>query len=256
MLVAFTYAVPAQTQPLSDKLLQGMSRDLHKLSPATEHGNGNLRPENKILNNAPRGQDRNKQAAQNAPFDYYVLSLSWSPSYCADNGRKPNARQQCGTGRNHSFIVHGLWPQYERGFPQSCAHNQANAQVPRDMASGLSDIMPSAGLMRHQWRKHGTCTGLSQRDYFNTIRDAYQAVTVPPALRNVTSPRMVDPVLIEKAFIAANPGLSAKAIAVTCKRRRLQEVRICMDKGLNFRPCREVDRKSCRSRNITLLPNR
>jgi ribonuclease T2 len=88
------------------------------------------------------------------------------------------------------------------------------------------------------------------------MRNAYQAVTVPPALRAVSSPRSVDPQLVEKAFIAANPGLPADAIAVTCNRRRLQEVRICMDKNLKFRTCGEVDRSSCRSRSVNLLPNR
>ena len=58
---------------------------------------------------------------QNEPgkFDYYVLALSWSPSYCqAAQERAPNRApdQQC-SGRPFSFVVHGLWPQYERGFP-------------------------------------------------------------------------------------------------------------------------------------------
>src|SRR5262249_40589503 len=57
---------------------------------------------------------------QNAPgqFDYYVLSLSWSPSFC-ETATGNARRQQCGT-RPFSFVVHGLWPQYERGFPESC----------------------------------------------------------------------------------------------------------------------------------------
>lgn len=194
-------------------------------------------------------------ARENKAFDFYVLSLSWSPSFCADNGNRASARQQCGTGRQFAFIAHGLWPQYQHGYPDSCSHIQANEMVPRDIVSALSDIMPSAGLMRHQWRKHGTCAGLSQRDYFTTLRQAYQAVTVPPSLRNVAAPRMVDPTLIEKAFIAANPGLPADAIAVTCNRRRLKEVLICMNRDLKFRSCAEVNRKACRSRTVTLLPN-
>ena len=57
---------------------------------------------------------------QNTPgqFDYYVLALSWSPSFC-ETATGNARRQQCGA-RPFSFVVHGLWPQYERGFPESC----------------------------------------------------------------------------------------------------------------------------------------
>lgn len=257
---ALSLAIPvaATAQPLSDKLLQDMAKDLHKLSPLQKEQPA-LRPENKIPQHAPLRLPRELQqeipSASDADFDFYVLSLSWSPSFCAENGSRGNARQQCGTGRAYGFVAHGLWPQYERGYPQSCNHHQANDLVPRDVVSALSDIMPSAGLMRHEWRKHGTCSGLNQRDYFATLRMAYQAVTIPPALRNVATLRRVDPQLIEKAFIAANPALPANAIAITCSRNHLQEVRICMDKNLKFRACNEVDCHSCRSRSVMLLPN-
>lgn len=252
--LALAFTVPATAQSLSDKLLQGMAKDvggdLGKLAP---RNNPALQPENKIPQRAPVNPPLNRQDTN---FDFYVLSLSWSPSFCANNANSSNARQQCGAGRNFGFIAHGLWPQYDQGFPESCAHPQANDPVPRDIVSALSGIMPSAGLMRHEWRKHGTCAGISQRDYFTTLRNATQSVTIPPALRNIASARMVDPQLIENAFIAANPGLPADAIAVTCNRRRLEEVRICMDTGLKFRSCGQVDRNACRSRSVTLLPNR
>ncbi len=258
-----TMTVSASAQSLSDKLMQDMARDsgqaLRKLTPL-QKDQPSLRPDNKIPQRPPLRLPAEPQqkspAAPDADFDFYVLSLSWSPSFCAENGRRGNARQQCGSGRAYGFVAHGLWPQYERGYPESCNHAQANDQVPRDVVSALSDIMPSAGLMRHEWRKHGTCAGLNQRDYFTTLRNAYQAVTIPPALRTVAAPRSADPQLIEKAFIAANPALPANAIAVTCSRNRLQEVRICMDKGLKFRACKEVDRNACRSRSVTLPPNR
>src|ERR1700676_4796019 len=61
---------------------------------------------------------------QNAPgeFDFYVLSLSWSPSFCeeaSERGNEGRSQVQCG-GRPFSFVVHGLWPQYEHGFPDYC----------------------------------------------------------------------------------------------------------------------------------------
>ena len=97
-------------------------------------------------------------------FDFYVLSLSWSPSYCEAEGDNAN-RQQCDIGRPYAFVVHGLWPQFERGFPADC--DTAEREVDNDTLRSLYDIMPSSGLIRHEWRKHGTCSGLSQHDYFH-----------------------------------------------------------------------------------------
>ena len=49
---------------------------------------------------------------------------------------------------------------------------------------------------------------------------------------------------LEDAFITINPGLRP-TISVTCS-RRLNEVRVCMSKDLEFRACDEIDRRACR----------
>ncbi|WP_420960023.1 ribonuclease T2 family protein [Brucella sp. IR073] len=186
-------------------------------------------------------------------FDFYVLSLSWSPSYCATEGRRAD-RQQCSSSRPYAFVAHGLWPQNESGYPQDCPTD--NPYVPRGLVSQMRDIMPSAGLMGHEWRKHGSCSGLSQTDYFSAVRRAYEAITIPASFRNATANRDVDPMLVEKAFIAANPGIPAGGIAVTCKDGHLEDVRICMTKDLEFRSCGEVDANACRRRSVAMPPVR
>lgn len=187
-------------------------------------------------------------------FDFWVLALSWSPSYCAAEGKDANS-QQCGGSRPYGFIVHGLWPQFERGYPADCPTDRPLA-VPRDALRALYDIMPSAGLIRHQWRKHGTCSGLSREDYFATLRAARERVVVPNDYRRLEDYRTVDPGDIERGFIAANPGLDAAGIAVTCDRRYLREVRICMTTSLEFRTCPEVDRRACSRRKSVMPPAR
>lgn len=191
-------------------------------------------------------------------FDFYILSLSWSPSFCTLDRRNNNS-EQCDISRRDGFLVHGLWPQNENGYPQDCALGSKARQrnyVPRQIATELSDIMPSAGLIRHQWRKHGTCSGLSQDAYFSTLRQAFDKIIIPPSLKNVSTTRRVDPMLIEKAFIAANPAMKSNGISVTCKQNYLQEVRICMTKDLRLRSCAAVDRAACRSRSVTLPATR
>lgn len=190
-------------------------------------------------------------ATPNSNFDFYVLALSWSPSYCASEGSKANG-QQCATGRRHGFVVHGLWPQFEQGYPQDC--DVREREVSRAIANSLSDIMPSRGLAAYQWRKHGSCSGLNQNAYFQQVRDAYQRVTIPPRFRSGTVPASISPRIVEDAFITANPGLPRDAIAVTCDRKLLREVRICLDQDLDFRSCREVDRGECRQ-NMVSMPS-
>ena len=192
-------------------------------------------------------------AASGGNFDFYVLSLSWSPSYCAAEGGKAD-RQQCAGTRPYAFIVHGLWPQYEQGYPRDCPTNRP--QVEPRTAHGLYDIMPSAGLVRHEWKTHGACTGLDQADYFRTLRAAREKVAIPAQYRQLDRYRQVAPGEVEAAFLRANRKLPANGVAVTCDRRFLRDVRICMTKGLEFRSCPQVDRRSCRNSKVVMPPVR
>jgi ribonuclease T2 len=186
-------------------------------------------------------------------FDFYVLSLSWSPSYCEAEGDDANP-QQCAAGRPYAFVVHGLWPQFESGYPQDC--RVAERDVPAERLRSLYDLMPSAGLIRQQWRKHGSCAGLLQRDYFSLLRQARERVAIPPEFQRLSTYRSVDPDAVEDAFLRSNPGLSPGGVAVTCDRRYLREVRICMGKDLSFRACPEVDVRACRRAKTVMPPIR
>lgn len=189
-------------------------------------------------------------AARGTGFDFYVLSLSWSPSFCEAEGERAN-RGQCGPERDLAFIVHGLWPQFERGYPEFCASGEPE-RVPEELIATALDIMPSAGLIGHQWRKHGSCTGLSQREYLEATREAFRRVAIPQGLSRAMADRTADPDDVEGVFLEANPGLPANGIAVTCAEGRLAEVRICMSKGLDFRTCPEVDERACRASTISV----
>ncbi len=191
---------------------------------------------------------------QNEPgkFDFYVLSLSWSPSYCEQAGERA-PRQQCGA-RPYSFVVHGLWPQYERGFPEFC-QNPA-PRLKRNIVSSMLDMMPAPRLIFNEWDKHGVCSGLSARAYFETIRKARAAVKIPEDYLAPQSVLTVSPGEVEDAFVAANPGMSRAGIAVTCGGPRLSEVRICFSRDLQFRECPEIDKRACRREQLRMPPVR
>jgi ribonuclease T2 len=199
-----------------------------------------------------------QDSRQNAPgeFDFYVLSLSWSPSFCeeaAERGNGSRSQAQCG-GRPFSFVVHGLWPQYERGFPEYC--QRPAPRLERNIMTSMLDLMPAPGLIYNEWDKHGTCSGLGEKAYFETIRKARAAVKIPEDFLQLSDTKEVAPAEIENAFIKANPGLPETAISVTCNRTRLSEVRICMSKDLQFRACEELDRRACRREQVTMPPIR
>jgi ribonuclease T2 len=191
---------------------------------------------------------------QNAPgeFDFYVLSLSWSPSYCeAAQERAPNRAPdpQC-SGRPFSFVVHGLWPQYEQGFPSFC-------QVPaprldRGIVSGMLDLMPSPRLIFHEWDRHGTCSGLSAHAYFESVRKARAVVKIPADYIELDKPATVKPDDVADAFVKANAGLSRADFAVTCDSKRLSEVRVCLNKDFSFHECPETARRACRRDSIVV----
>lgn len=198
-------------------------------------------------------RDRTAAVPAGEGFDFYVLSLSWSPSYCAAEGAGAD-RQQCAAGRPYAFVVHGLWPQFERGYPSDCPARRM--RVPPALSASLLDIMPSEGLIRHEWRQHGTCTGLAQPDYFRVLRAAREKVAIPDQYRRLDGYRTVAPQEVEDAFLRANPTLRPDAVAVTCDRRYLREVRICMTRDLGFRACPQIDRRACRLPRAVMPPVR
>lgn len=194
-----------------------------------------------------------QQYGEPGQFDFYVLALSWSPSYCDSQGNRADP-SQCRAQKPLRFIVHGLWPQYDRGFPSDCAYNapRVSDQTIREMR----DVMPSRGLVIHQWRKHGTCSGLSADQYFALTRKAFEKIRIPSQFTQASRWQSVSPPEVENAFRTANPGLQGDMIAVTCDRRNLREVRICLTKDLEFRACPQVDRQACRNNRIALPPVR
>ncbi len=181
-------------------------------------------------------------AGRAGEFDYYVLALSWNAAWCAAEGDARDAAQ-CEPGRSIGFILHGLWPQYENGWPEYCETAQPDPS--RAETAAMADIMGSGGLAWHQWKKHGRCSGLDPTAYFALARAAWQAIERPAALRRISTPRRLAPGAIEQAFLEANPGLGPEGVTVTCKDRRFREVRICLTKELVPRPCTGRAARDC-----------
>lgn len=192
-------------------------------------------------------------AGQAGDFDFYVFSLSWSPGFC-DTGGAEKARDQCRGGADLGFVVHGLWPQYDQGFPSDCPGVGSPSWLVLESTRGL---YPDIGLARYEWRKHGTCSGKSPTGYFADVRRAHDLVVIPPTFQNAQTEQDTSALDIERAFIAANPRLRPGMLAVECVDGELSEVRLCLSKDVrNFVPCPQVARHSCYSQGIAVAPMR
>jgi ribonuclease T2 len=182
-------------------------------------------------------------------FDYYVMALSWSSNWCALEGDARND-PQCDAGRGLTWVMHGLWPQYETGWPSFCRTGEADPT--RAQTAAMADIMGGSGLAFYQWKKHGRCAWLSAQDYFKTVRAAFDSITLPEVFENITRDLTLPASVIEDAFIESNPSLARDQITITCKADMIQEARICLDKSLNRRRCGADVIRDCRLQDAGL----
>jgi ribonuclease T2 len=189
-------------------------------------------------NNASQGQP--------GVFDYYLLTLSWSPEFCHSPAHAD--KPECQSG-HHGFIVHGLWPQYVNGYPENCSTAPGLANP-----SEVADIMPDTWLVDHEWKTHGTCSGLDAESYFKLLRQAFTSVKVPGKLVAPQQSFSLPPQHIKSAFVQSNPNLSAEDMTVSCGNNYLTAVSICMTKDLKATTCQNL--RDCRANVVRVPPVR
>ena len=196
---------------------------------------------------------RHTQPASDAvagQFDYYLLSLSWSPSYCLMH---QNDRAQCG-GKGFGFVVHGLWPQFRSGgYPENCATTNTLTEDARRVGTS---IYPSPKLVEHEWQRHGTCSGMDATGYFRTADRAAAAVQIPAALQTPRNEQSLTAAQILAAFRDANARLPANGMVVACGRGELSEVRVCLDRDLAPVACGRGVRNTCPATAVSVPASR
>lgn len=186
---------------------------------------------------------RSRQAIHGEPgvFDYYLLTLSWSPEFCHSHADKP----ECQSG-HHGFVVHGLWPQYANRYPENCSSAPGLAH-----SEEMADLMPDPGLVAHEWKTHGTCTGLDAESYFQLLRRAYKSIRIPERFTNARENFSINPEDVKREFVQANPKFSAEDMTVGCGNNYLTAVSLCMTKDLQPTVCQNL--RDCRA-NVIRVP--
>lgn len=183
--------------------------------------------------------------ASAAADDSYILALSWQPAFCAAH----NDRVECkATPAQSPLVLHGLWPDWDvngdgqRNDDDAYCLDAGPARdsviaadkgdtgwkdlpemtLTRAMKDDLPAIMPGAEshLDRHEWWKHGTCSGLQPVDYFGaaillTRQAQLGAFGKFLAARAGSSVRLKDLVAVFDQEFGAG---SSRALKVSCAR--------------------------------------
>ena len=170
------------------------------------------------------------------------MTLSWAPGFC-DLGGKETSSPECAEGSGDGFVVHGLWPNNEyRPNPESCLGHDA---TPDDL-DDEHGVYPNDRLAAYEYRKHGTCTGLSPHDYFATVRSVRARLKIPEMFQAPSEQLQMAPEEIEQAFMTANANLHPDNMAISCSNGELVDVRFCLAKDLSsYAVCRKVARHTC-----------
>lgn len=212
----------------------------------------------KKYNRRKKNYRNNKHVA--GKFDYYSLVLSWSPTHCA-TVRTKGHDLQCNPrdGRRYSFVLHGLWPQYNKGYPNNCRIGK-RPFVPNNIIDFMLDIMPSRRLVIHEYKKHGTCSGLSPKGYYALSRKLYRSIQIPDRYVNPEKNQFVSPSQLSQEFMNLNPQLRADMFAISCggPGNRLREIRICFNRKGEPTPCgrNENQRRLCSAKRMFVPPVR
>lgn len=215
-------------------------------------GKPHSNPETPLRSRSDSPAPASTEAAQsNRPtgkFDFYVLALSWAPQFCASRDSRDS--NECDPSRHYGFVVHGLWPQNDDGsYPQNCAGEQ---RVPRQFVEQLLPVMPSPGLIQHEWATHGTCSGLSPQQYFDQLQQLFGQLRIPAEYQHPSQPITANPKDLEQKFAAVN-NAPTDSFRVFCSRGDLAGIDVCVGKDLQFRNCGSAVRE-CRAHEVTLLP--
>lgn len=216
-----------------------MSRHLHRLLLAAALA---LSLAGASAHHHGEAHDRDDESA--APFDYFILSMSWSPAFCASHRADT---PECGQGRG--FIVHGLWPQSRGGGgPEHCANND---EPDRETVQRAMSAMADEHLVRHEWETHGTCSGMTAHDYFVSLIRAAGGLEIPSDF-DASRTRRLSASEIAKEFLRANPQLQPRSLALRCKGDEFEELRVCLSPELQPVPCGNGVHSQCRGGPLLL----
>ena len=164
----------------------------------------------------------------------YTLAVSWSPEFCRTRkDQRRHARQCSGRAGQFGVVLHGLWPDGARGWPQWCP---TKARPTARQVAGQMCRSPSARLVARQWAKHGSCMTRRPQTYLRVSNILFDGLEWPD-LDRLSRKRDLTADDLREWFVMANDGWRKDAVGVRLNARGwLTELRLCYDR--RFMPTR------------------
>lgn len=200
------------------------------------------------------GFPTNSYLAEGTPgkFDYYVLALSWQPAFCESRPNKTECVSQNKNGFDaKNFVLHGLWPNVRKDKYEYCnvsdnLRKKSWCDLPplklsEAVRKRLSAFMPGSAscLQRHEWYKHGICSGLSADEYYALSDKLVKMVSKTEFSKFISANigRYVKRNAVLKAFEKEFGKGSSSFLELKCKSagrvKFLTEIRIYLQKDLS-----------------------
>lgn len=195
-------------------------------------------------------------------FDFYVLALSWQPAFCETKAEKHLPECECQNEKSFSsknFTLHGLWPSVESDASHDYSYCGVSSslvaldkkhkweELPSDFISKstlseLLEYMPGArsDLFKHEWYKHGVCTGMSGDDYFLLMLQLVKEFAKSKSNMFIASNvgKSIAKKTLYKRFESEFGKGSASALQLVCTKvngvQLLTEIRINLKKNLSL----------------------
>ncbi|KAF0719948.1 Aste57867_669 [Aphanomyces stellatus] len=169
-------------------------------------------------------------------FDFYMLSQSWEPAFCA-TGNFPGCATPSPFMRTN-LIIHGLWPDNNDGtYPSFCSNTTLSQDDINSVGvSTLQQYWPDVKtggttFVSNEWLKHGTCSGLNGAAYLQAAVNTEKRIGTSSVISKSVG-KSVDAALIQASY--------DKLVGLQCKDGELNEVRSCWDLSFNQINCIDV----------------
>lgn len=177
--------------------------------------------------------------AEKLDFDFYVFAMSYQPEFCY--AKRSENFEGCHHPRDFwktHLTIHGLWPERRDGsWPATCSKEPLDENVVHELQKDLDLYWPNikdeerddphyTDFWKHEWSKHGTCSGLDQKSYFQAALEHF--IDTPDIVGQNYGKKVSKFDLLE--------AYDNNVVLVCSKQRYLEEVRACYGMDPDGRP--------------------
>jgi ribonuclease T2 len=192
------------------------------------------------------------KTAPAADFELYIMSMSYQPEFCHKHEDFPGCRKPENFWKSH-LTIHGMWPEFKDGtWPQFCTTEELDNATIAPLLPLMEHLWPNVKALqptaqhffdfwKHEWSKHGTCSGLTQLQYFDAA--LHHFVDTPSIIADNYGGTINKADLLQayKSNTTDDGDDDVGDVILACQAKHwLSEVRICIGVTPNGAPTHRV----------------